>query len=364
MLAGPSAAETEPRPHPSAGITRHTLSAYVRGLVEMASAIPDDLMVVRWFSSAGLTLKTRFTDRGLADLYASRLFPRNEPTLAKADLRVDVIEAEAIGAEPPRAWSDMGYPQKPFARRLRSDGLEVAYPYQERLWQVFDRGAAAAVQFTGRVEDLPVWDAGAPLRNPIHFASRTRGARLLHAAAVGVGEEGILLVGPGGAGKSGTTLACLANGLSTVGDDYLVVELGDPPIARPVYRMLKQDAAGLARAGIPSNWLEGMRLNWQGKVEFDPEDWFPGCIEPRIRLRGIVAPAVSRGTGSRLEPLPRGEAIDLIGRSTLAQLPGEAAEGIPFFAALTGRIPAFRLHLSESAPEISAAVKTLIARLR
>jgi hypothetical protein len=329
----------------------------------MASAIPDDLMVVRWFSSGGLTLRARFTDRGFADLYASRLFRRSEPTLARADLRVDVIEAEAIGAEPPRRWSDSDYPQKLFARRLRSDGLEAAYPYQERLWQVFDRGAAAAVQFTGRVEDLPVWDAGAPLRNPIHFASRTRGARLLHAAAVGVGEDGVLLVGPGGSGKSGTTLACLANGLSTVGDDYLVVELGDLPIARPVYQMLKQDQAGMARAGIPTDWLDGMRLNWQNKLEFNPEDWFPGCLKPQMRLRGIVAPAVSGGAASRLEPLARGEAIDLIGRSTLAQLPGEAAEGIPFFAALTGRLPAFRLHLSESAPEISAAVKTLIARL-
>ena len=47
--------------------------------------------------------------------------------------------------------------------------------------------------------------------------------RIAHAASLGRDGRGILLLGHGGAGKSGTALAGVAAGLQTVGDDYVAL---------------------------------------------------------------------------------------------------------------------------------------------
>jgi hypothetical protein len=345
-----------------AALTRRELPAYLRGLLRQAAELDDERLDVRSFSVAGLRIEARFTDAGMADLYSGRLVgPATEA--GPPDLRVDVLEASRIGWPPPAGWSDERCPEDFFERLLLAAGLRAAYPYQPRLWQVYDEERGAALQLAGAASDLPLWDSGAPLRLAIHWALPARGRRLLHGATLGTGSDGILISGPGGIGKSGTALAGIAHGLRTVGDDYVIVEQGVPPIAWPVYRLFKQDPAGVARLAGVGRRLAGRPLNWQGKLEFDPEELSPGCMAHSLRLRAILVPSIERLPASRVEPMPRGKAIEAIARSTIVQLASERASVLLFCAGLTARLPVFRLSLSEEPSEIAATIAALIEDL-
>jgi len=84
---------------------------------------------------------------------------------------------------------------------------------------------------------LTVEDAATYLLGPIlGLALRRRGVTCLHASAVAVGEEAIVLVGSGGAGKS-TTAACFARlGYPVLCDDVSALEpRGGDLFVRPAY---------------------------------------------------------------------------------------------------------------------------------
>jgi hypothetical protein len=347
----------------TAGLTRRDLPAYLRDRLRQAADLADEKLIVRYFSAAGLKLKIRFSDPDLADLYTARLTGRSLAAFAHTDLRIDVLEAGPLGWPPPASWDDPSCSVHHFDRELRAAGLRAAYPFEAGLWQVYDGENHAALQFAGAVGDLPVWDPGAPLRLLIHWALQHRGARLLHGAVLGNERDGIMIAGPGGIGKSGTTLAGILNGLRTVGDDYVAVQPGNPSIAWPVYRFFKQDAAGIARFPGLDQRIGAARANWQGKLEFDSETLAPDCIAESLRLRAVVVPAIGRLAASRVEPMPRGEAIEAIARSTIFQLDGEPIAATLFCTGLTARLPTFRLRLSEDPAEIAATIGTLLQDL-
>ena len=242
-------------------------------------------------------------------------------------------------------------------------GLRAAYPHTPRLWEAAAGSAKRAIQIAEAVGDLPIWDSGAPLRVPIHWACVDRGWRLVHGATLGFGQKAVLIVGPGGAGKSGTTLAGIANGLQTVGDDYVLIEPHDPPTARPVYRLAKQDRRGIGRvAGLEAR-LTYCLPNWQGKLEFDPDAVFPGAMAQSQEIIAVVTPVISGAETSRIEPLEANETLQMLTRATLEQFPGERDSGFFFCVGLSKKLPAFRLVLSENPAEIAGVVRRFIEEL-
>jgi hypothetical protein len=220
------------------------------------------------------------------------------------------------------------------------------------------------VQLARAPEDLPDWHAGAPLRQHLHWLLRARGQRLAHAASLGRAGRGILLLGHGGAGKSGATLAGLAAGLQTVGDDYIALGDLQPARARPLFRVVKQDRAGLARLPGLIEHTAGLRENWKGKVEFDPAAIFPGCFADCIEIHAIVLPHVALAPQPRFVEIGAGDAMRSLMRSNLFQFPGEPEDGMEYYAELLRSLPVHRLDLSADATANGAALAEFLGRLR
>lgn len=345
------------------GLDRHSLPGYLRQLLQQASELGDDELLVRHFRVAGLRLKLRFADPAIADIYSERLVNQTTGNAQPHDLRVDILDAERLGWPSPRLWDDFGCAEGWLEEGLRAAGLRAAYPYQPRFWTCYDQRASTALQFTGAIGDLPIWDFGAPIRNVIHWAMADRGLRLLHSATLGSASGGVLISGPGGSGKSGTTTAGVLHGMKTVGDDYVIVENTDTPAAWPAYRLFKQDPTGIARMGPAGTRLAGRPVNWQGKVEFDPEELAPGCHAERMRLRAIMVPSVARLPATRIEPIPRGKAVEAIARSTIFQLSGDLVPVAMFATVLASRLPAFQVQLSGDPSEVATTLAEWVAGL-
>lgn len=61
-----------------------------------------------------------------------------------------------------------------------------------------------------------------PLRALLHYIMLQSGKLLLHSAAVGLGETGIMISSSGGHGKSTLAIAALLYGMQYLGDDYII----------------------------------------------------------------------------------------------------------------------------------------------
>lgn len=341
-----------------AGVDRRNLVDWMRQVIALVEKLPREALTTQRITPAGLSIETCFDDPGFAAAYTSR-FRNVEEEGASSD-RLYVLTGKAPGFQSVPEWRDADCSPAEFHSIVKAAGMRAAYPFQSRLWRFFDTRSRIGVQWTESPDDLPPWDGSAPLRQHLHWILGDSGLRLTHAATLGWRDRGIVLFGKGGAGKSGTTLAGLAAGLSTVGDDYVALGGSLAPVARPLYRVVKQDKAGLARNPALADRTSHLAGNWRGKVEFDPDEFFKGATVETMSLRAAVLPRIAHASRPSIVPA-RPQAVMLaLMNSNLHQFAGEDDDGMPFFARLLARLPCFQMELSADAVKNGALLRDFI----
>lgn len=216
--------------------------------------------------------------------------------------------------------------------------LAVAPPHGMHL---ADRQEGRALVYYEQPEAIPTWDRCAPLRTVLGFLGPQRGLHLLHGAVVTRDGSGLLLIGPGGSGKTSSALATLREGsrLGFLAEDYTAVEEASLS-ALPLYRSFKVGAQGL------------QRMPWLSSYESLGEQDGKGCfllpaerLSGPVSLIGIVWPDL-RGPGG-LTTIGRAEALRRLAPSSLMQNPNAGALDFRALADLCRRLPSYRMGLSD-----------------
>ena len=341
-------------------------AAVVRGWLSDAGRLPDRDFTSWTCVVADTTIRLRCTDNATGAAYRSRMTGGAGAGRAPG-LWFDLVETERVGWPPPGASEIWRRSPDWIERRLTSEGLAALMPERRAgdegyPWVFFDSATGRGLVLVRTVADLPPWTEGAPFSLLFHLACAWRGWRLLHAGTLGLDGRGMLLAGPGGAGKSATTLAGLQAGLKTVGDDYVVLQPDPAPTAWPLYRVVKQSPAGLARLPAPLDSLAGRETNWHGKVEFDPEAIFPGSLARSLELGAIVLPKVTDAAITKIAPVSPTRAFSALAGSMFPQLPGGRLAGFSVLTRLTRSLPAFEARLSPDAAEVGQALLQFMTR--
>jgi hypothetical protein len=344
-------------------IDRHNLVAVLRAMIAAAESTARERLHRRTASPAAIPLELWFDDEAEADLVTARLVNLASTGAAEQRPRLYTLSGRTIGCDTVPSWNDGACDPAAFHAILAAANLRAAHPFHPRLWLAFDDAMGIGVQLARSPTDRPVWFSGAPLRHHLHWLLRARGRRIAHAATLGRNGRGILLLGHGGAGKSGTTLAGLAARLQTVGDDYVALSGLDPAVAQPLFRIVKQDRAGLARIAGLAAQLADRPLNWMNKVEFNPATIFPGCFADALRIGAIVLPRLGQAVSPRFAPATPGEAMRVLMRTNLYQYPGEPDDGLAYYAALMRSLPVFHLDLCDRAIDNGSVLADLVADL-
>jgi hypothetical protein len=278
-------------------------------------------------------------------------------------LNVAVIDRQSNPDAPRATWpSGVQSPIPTLHSGLAGTGLDGAYDVDCGVWHFADIAAGRAVQLMRAPKVVPPWEASFPLRDFIHWGLQHSGARLVHAATLGIAGKGVLIVGQGGAGKSGTTLAGILSGLDSVGDDYVAMTVDEDSRvhAYPLMKLVKQDRAGLDRLGLDPGDIGAQGPNWQNKYEFDFADLGRGKRAQSLELGAILMPTISGGETTSFEPVSARTAMIALAPSNLQQLPGGWREGMAFTASVARHLPAFRMSLSRDASEIARTIQVFI----
>lgn len=247
---------------------------------------------------------------------------------------------------PAPPWRGDDYLRRDEIRGLTAGDLLGAFDVAHTTLCLYDAVSATGVLWARDAAGMAPWEPGSPLRNLLRWALAPHGRYLLHAAAVGTpAGRGVLLCGPGGAGKSTTALAFLAAGLPFVADDYCLVRT-DRPRAYPLYGVAKADATTLRLVDGLTDRADRARQDWRGKWRLPIAD----RVAAQLDLDAVVLPRVAERTG-RLRPLPARDALTRILPSTLFQLPAASAVTLAALTALLEQLPVFEL---EVGPDVTA----------
>lgn len=211
----------------------------------------------------------------------------------------------------------------------------------------YDRLTRQGFFWTPSIDALTASERATPFRPILHWWAHQKGLQLTHGAVVGRSGSGVLIAGPGGAGKSTTALACMEyGGLEILGDDYCLIGSGD---AWSVYCQAKLDDFSLER--LPD--LKALVLDRDtGPKRKHILDLRSRITPYRMALKAVVTPQIWHKT--LMARTTSGAALKALAPSTLFQLPGDRKLSFHRLASIVGCLPCYDLNVGrlDTIPEM------------
>lgn len=243
--------------------------------------------------------------------------------------------------------------------------MRVAYQPGLQALSVFDEDAGVAWYWVADAADLPSWERACPIRQILFWWLGSQSYLQVHGAAVGTADAGALIVGPAGAGKSTSALACLGSELLYAGDDYEAVTLEPTPRIASLY-----NSAKLESSHLHERFSHLLPLVANGDRDADEKavlyvhDHFPRQCTQDLPLTAVVVPSCARTEGGpAVAPASRAAALLALGPSTMFQLHTGGTEELTALRALVARLPCYTLDLGgelEHVPEVLGELLTTL----
>jgi hypothetical protein len=186
----------------------------------------------------------------------------------------------------------------------------VMHDFAHKLLKTYDASSRTAVLYMDDPALLPSWERFSPIKEFIHLLALSQSCLLLHAGSVVSKDNNrsVLLVGPGGSGKSSLTAFAVTQGMRTNGDDYVLIDLRQiQPRCWSIYRTLKlhpsSPAAALTHRLVP--WQVDSLT--QKTIYLGSDDLEDNCFATRTHIARIYGltlrtadPDIKRG--KRVDP--------------------------------------------------------------
>jgi hypothetical protein len=286
------------------------------------------------------------------------LWPAENGPLAK-----DTIDVLGLTASDPRVASLIPSPPHGVPR------LYVPEDFTGQRWQ-FDwtNGLHTGVDLRQR-KGLVIWQDSAydllvssPFRTILQWLASDSDALLLHAAAVGRLDGGILLLGPGRAGKSTSAMAVIAAGGVAAGDDYVWVDMaGGTAIAHSCFRTARTRQ---------SNVLNPLRSTVSPGFDIDYDEpkrvhYLAEATNAMVRRLPLVGAATIRKGGDTTEvrSIPAIEALLKVAPSSIFQASSDRPRQMSQIAGLISGLPCYEITVSQDLDEVGHAVLWLVDSL-
>jgi hypothetical protein len=279
------------------------------------------------------------------------------------DFTIHVIDGQACALPRPRlAWTRDDFGPKRVVPGWSTADRTVYLLRAECGVAVADWHTRQAFIWLPSAGALPWFERAAPFRWLFDGLAPRLGMAMMHAAAIGIGGDGALLVGRGGVGKSTLALACLGDGFDYAGDDYCLLSGDATQYAHAVYSTAKwkKDAT------VVPGWLNGLAPDAVDTTE-QKNIVFVEAVKPQslvdsLLIRAIIVPCIHAGSSTFLEPMSPQAALPHVANSTVAQSEAEPGPLVRALAALVRNVPAYRLRMTRD-PDLSVlAVRQLLAQ--
>ena len=262
----------------------------------------------------------------------------------------------------PPPWRDVDFLARGVIHGYNTERIYTAFQHGSAAVSILDKERNLAV-FCAPNSRVPYWETGSPLRTILHWWLLNHGLQLVHAAAVGNSNGGVLIGGKGGTGKSTTALACLESNLSYVGDDYTLLALDPGPVVHSLYNSAKLNTDHVQRfPALLPKIANSDRLGEEKALLF-VNDHYPSKVATKLPVRAILLPRVTGLAETRLKRVSVAMALAALAPSTIFQLPRAGSEAFKFLATFARQLPCFSLELGTDLSSIPTGIEGLLAEI-
>ncbi len=300
------------------------------------------------------------------------------------DISFELWDAASTGVHPPRPpFSSEDY--RRYGNRAVACTGSIALMHAPAAGQIlaYDRAARRGLFWVVDASSLSIYERAAPLQTLFHWALAESGWQIVHGAAVGTEQGGVLLVGNTGAGKSTTALSCLTGNaqsndslpsraqpgspypsLRFLSDDKCLVRLDPVPQAFAAFSSGKIKTDMLDRLPQFRDRLEGWDEDFKagkGLVFLYPD--YAERLITTFAVKALVIPSVARQDRATVRPVTARDAFRVFGPSTVIWLPGAESDNYRFTAALVRRLPCYQLDLALDPERNADAIRELLSAL-
>ena len=336
------------------------LKRFTDDLIEHTLKLDQADLFKKTFFLKDLVIEAFFLDENYADICEAHLALIEEPQKACPKITLYLLDAHTLGWPKPPRWFKDTFSRFEASESFKALNLFGAYLDQPRAWQIYDPKRRFGIQLIKDSKSMIPWESGGPLRHFLHWAYQAQDKILCHAGTLGVLNHGLLLIGPGGSGKSGTTLAGISQGLSTVGDDYCLLSYSDKVVAHALYKIIKQDEKGIARLTSLIDEAALPPLNWQHKYEIHASLFENSPFIESLEIHAIIILKIGHIKKCEIRPTTAIEAMKAWAFSSSFQLPDHEKESVSLIASLCKQLPCVELILSEDSEDIALNLKEII----
>jgi hypothetical protein len=244
---------------------------------------------------------------------------------------------------------------------FNSRRIKTAFHYHDFSVNLFDHDRRTGIYWIQNAELLPYWVLSSPLRTLFHWWMERHGCQLVHAAAVGVGDEALLVVGKGGLGKSSTALACLEAGFEFMGDDYVIVRHAPRPAVYGLYATAKINREDIGRFAAFKPYLYKTEVPPDEKAVLFLHPPFGAQLRREMPLAAIAVPRVVDRADTVLVPEVPSVVHQAASFTTMSQLPYAGDHTHRLFTSLCDALPGYRIELGADPERLTGAIRTFLS---
>jgi hypothetical protein len=314
----------------------------------------------RCFRIGGKKIELSLANPALRELFCNALAHLEIAAGDEVNFTFHIWDEASSGiGPPPPCWS---------RKEVFGHGEITAFIDAERYLQVaVDKSIIAAHRFPGKAAvwlrspgDLEEWERAAPLRALINWWASGFDYFNVHAASVGHAAGGVLIVGPGGVGKSHTAIACLDSDLFYVSDDYCLLGTGGRPSTASVYSTAKLFASDLHRFPMLQEREKEAFRTQEDKAVFYLNEIAPDRLSSGFPVRAVLLPHPSGRRDTQIKRAPASAALLFLGRDNVLRWPSIGRIAFGRIASALRSLPCFRLEAGSDLSQIPGTIASLL----
>lgn len=301
----------------------------------------------------GTAIDFRFAGQPMADAVLPALARGIGRADAEAAFTIELWDSESVGIRPPTPpWGEDDAGPYGAVRGLNDAVSKMMVDHRMGTVTACDLSEGLAVFWAASTTRLSGWWRAMPLRLLLGWILARPGRHMVHAGAVGVNGQGVLVAGLGRAGKSTLAAGCVEAGMEFVGDDYVLLSAGDPPRAHALYGTARLDPRSLRRVpGLAS----AASFTEEEKAVLDLAVLRPGQVPESLSVEAIVVPWVSDAERSQLRRTSGAATFRALAVTTMFQTPNDAGTAMSLIADIARSLPSYELQIGRDlsrAPEL------------
>ena len=302
----------------------------------------------RFFKIGGTLICLSFAGRTGIPLLTPAFEHLTAADCENAELEISVWDSVSTSVNlPPVPWNVRECLSRNQPWRFRNKRFDILFQPENSILNIMDYRLRTASFWIRNFQNLPQYEIGSPLLAILHWWFIRRNLQLIHAAAVGRPEGGVLIVGKGGAGKSSAALSCLRSDLLYAGDDYCLVSNKSVPRVHSIYSTGKLNAGDehlfpyleFSKSRCPCTEKQEKSIYFLNRS-------FPERLLDQFPLKAVLIPKLSGLPFPRIDKIPPAQGLLALGPSTVFQLPGFEERAFRNLGEVIKKVPCYSLELS------------------